>query len=427
MSKRETKRGTKSNHPGITRVRAKEYIVRVAMRDAKKKLRELERRMRNVSLSEAMDMRETLRARLQNQLVRSLVVKRQISTTGETLSAYAKRWLNHVEKTGRKRPHVIERDIQRLDAQILPVLGHLRIEDIGRPELASFMEKLGALRKANGMPYAKDSLVSVWRLLGTMLSDGVVLAGLAENPARDIRFRTIGTPPKKKTVLTHDEVAKILAAAEHESIGTKTMLWLGFTTGMRHGELTALRHVDVDFDGGMLRIMRSQVHGKVFPTKTATNRSAPLHPDVAVLLKEYMAWKEKRELSSPEPGLLFPSTVGTYRTPAVLRDAMMRCAERANIAGPVSAHTMRRTFNNLVRQAAGDIAARAIVGHATAAMTEHYSDVTVVEKHRALMRAMGSDLAAKVRSVGDRVGEPQQKAANSAEGLAAGTEQVLVN
>lgn len=53
---------------------------------------------------------------------------------------------------------------------------------------------------------------------------------------------------------------------------------------------------------------------------------------------------------------------------------------------------MRRTFNNLVRQAAGDIAARAMVGHATAQMTEHYSDVTVQEKREAQQAAFG-DLA----------------------------------
>ena len=50
---------------------------------------------------------------------------------------------------------------------------------------------------------------------------------------------------------------------------------------------------------------------------------------------------------------------------------------------------MRRTFNNLARQAAGDIVARAMTGHSTEAMTEHYSHVTLEEKTRALGKVLG--------------------------------------
>ena len=45
---------------------------------------------------------------------------------------------------------------------------------------------------------------------------------------------------------------------------------------------------------------------------------------------------------------------------------------------------MRRTFNNLARLAAGEIVARAMTGHATSAMTERYSYVSLDEKHKAL-------------------------------------------
>ncbi len=140
-----------------------------------------------------------------------------------------------------------------------------------------------------------------------------------------------------------------------------------------------------------------------------------------------MAWKLKREQKEPEPGLLFPSTVGTYRQPAVLRDAMVRCAKRADIGKPVSPHTMRRTFNNLLRQAAGEIAARAIVGHATQAMTELYSDVTTVEKHEALNRALGVDLAGRVKSAGVAAGVPQQNEPDRPQLIGKGEPETLMN
>jgi hypothetical protein len=55
----------------------------------------------------------------------------------------------------------------------------------------------------------------------------------------------------------------------------------------------------------------------------------------------------------------------------------------------VSNQALRRTVNNLIRQSAGEIAARVIPGHGTQEMTEHYSDVTVDEKQLAQQRALG--------------------------------------
>ena len=47
-------------------------------------------------------------------------------------------------------------------------------------------------------------------------------------------------------------------------------------------------------------------------------------------------------------------------------------------------------MNNLLRETAGEIAARATVGHATQEMTEHHSHVTADEKAAAQQSALGS-------------------------------------
>ena len=49
----------------------------------------------------------------------------------------------------------------------------------------------------------------------------------------------------------------------------------------------------------------------------------------------------------------------------------------------VSVHGLRRTFNKLSRQVAGVTVTRAITGHVTEEMTEHYSHVDRAEKLRA--------------------------------------------
>ena len=65
----------------------------------------------------------------------------------------------------------------------------------------------------------------------------------------------------------------------------------------------------------------------------------------------------------------------------------------------VTTHGLRRTFNNLSRQVAGEIVTRSITGHVTAAMTEHYSHVGSEEKLAAagsiVRMVMGTDTEGK--------------------------------
>jgi hypothetical protein len=126
--------------------------------------------------------------------------------------------------------------------------------------------------------------------------------------------------------------------------------------------------------------MRSQVNGNVGPTKTETQRTVTLIVPVLEMLKVLPAFQHNEGIMSEVPGLVFPSRLGGYRYASMLLKPLARCAAKAGIRKNITAHTMRRTCNNLVRQAPCDIAARAMVGHATAEMTEHHSDVTLPEE-----------------------------------------------
>jgi integrase len=61
-----------------------------------------------------------------------------------------------------------------------------------------------------------------------------------------------------------------------------------------------------------------------------------------------------------------------------------RVLEAAGITRRVTLHGLRRTFNNLSRQVAGEIVTRSMTGHVTHQMTEHYSFVEPAEKRAAL-------------------------------------------
>lgn len=399
-------RGTKTSVRGIARIGKQMYRVRVVVNHPRSGQRK--ERVQQVvgSMQEAVEakrrIREELLAEIEAEVEEQRIRPRARMAETPTLSAYAKQWLAHVERTGRAREHVIERNINALEVFVLPFLGELRLDEVGGMELGVWMERLGGLRKEDGKPYATETLSTAWGVLRTALRDAVVLCGLPQDPTSGVRFRVKGTPPKERTVLDAGEVSRVLAAAEAEAPDIRLMLWIGFATGMRFGEVSALTWDDVDTQRRVIIVRRSQVHGKVGPTKTGRARRVPLDPIVAGMLEEHRAWQETRKVRGLERGIVFPSQKGTYRFPAVLTKPLKRCCERAEIGKVASPHDMRRTFNNILRQSAGEVVTRSIVGHTTVAMTALYSSVGLAEQQAAQQAALGDALiAAKESGTGE--------------------------
>jgi len=74
------------------------------------------------------------------------------------------------------------------------------------------------------------------------------------------------------------------------------MVLLDASTGLRRGELMALRWQDVDFEALVIKVTRSIWRNVVGPTKTkASRKPVPLHPIVAEELK---MWKAESIYSS---------------------------------------------------------------------------------------------------------------------------------
>ena len=78
-----------------------------------------------------------------------------------------------------------------------------------------------------------------------------------------------------------------------------------------------------------------------------------------------------------------------FRTPASAQKALDVVCTEAEISKHLTPHSMRRTFNNLMRREGVDrVALRAMIGHSSEGMTEHYSDVGIEEKKTAVSSLM---------------------------------------
>ena len=96
-----------------------------------------------------------------------------------------------------------------------------------------------------------------WERLKTLIEEGLIF----KNPADGCRL-----PPKvhgKITILTHDELYRLLVQAKYD--GMFEMLFLDITTGLRRGELVALKWSDLNIHKAELNVSRqyTRINGEM--------------------------------------------------------------------------------------------------------------------------------------------------------------------
>ena len=175
-------------------------------------------------------------------------------------------------------------------------------------------------------------------------------------------------------MLTQEEMRRFLIQAKAE--GMYELFLLDLTTGMRRGELLALRWDDLDFATGTLRIDKQicPVGGKLIvsePKTRAANRTIILPPAMLEVLAEY-----KKGIFSD---LMFPSRIKPEQPidPGYVRKRLQVILDRAGCKR-VRFHDLRHTFATMSLENGMDVKTLStIIGHVSSATTLNtYTHVT---------------------------------------------------
>ena len=170
------------------------------------------------------------------------------------------------------------------------------------------------------------------------------------------------------------ELEALVQAAPADQLGqVERVLYLtAAMTGMRRGELLALRWQDVDWNAGVIRVRRTYTRGQFGTPKTRRSaRAVPLAERVAHELQQHQA----RSSFQDDVDLVFchPS-LGVVLDPSKVRKRFQAAARRAQLR-PVRFHDLRHTFGT--RMAAAGAPLRAIqewLGHSDQRTTLIYAD-----------------------------------------------------
>ena len=138
-------------------------------------------------------------------------------------------------------------------------------------------------------------------------------------------------------------------------------------TGLRRGELLALRWRDVDFAGSLVRVRASYAGGALTAPKSGKVRSVPLAPEVA----QALARLSKRERFTGEDDLVFAGEAGSYLDGSALRRRYTVALRQAGLR-PLRFHDLRHTFGTRMIAKADIRRVQEWMGHADIQTTMRY-------------------------------------------------------
>jgi integrase len=165
-----------------------------------------------------------------------------------TLGEYLDGWLQDVKGTVRHSTH--ERYEYAIGPHIKPALGRIKLRDLTSAQVRWFYRE----RLDSGLaPATVHKLhVALHKALKAAVADGLI----PRNAAAGIKLPRITR--EEIDPLNQEEVLRLLEAAHGDRL--EALYVLAIHTGMRQGELLALKWDDVDLERGVLRVRRTLTH-----------------------------------------------------------------------------------------------------------------------------------------------------------------------
>ena len=203
---------------------------------------------------------------------------------------------------------------------------------------------------------------------------------VAVNAAQQVKALTENVDLEDTNSLSSEELLRVLEALKRQSQVIHAAAWTQAVTGLRWGEVSALKWEDHDGEKRVLRIRRTAARAS---SGRARRPNARHRGRTGGAARSCFAAPEQLVAGQHpglESGLMFPSQGGTPLTNSRISDALQDACKAAGINQRFTSHGFRRTMTDLLRNAQVDpVVAAGLTGHETERMRRHYSTVRTSE------------------------------------------------
>ena len=287
-----------------------------------------------------------------------------VSTGRITIGRLGDDWLTH-------RGHLKASSARPLEIawrlHVAPRWAAVPVADVRYSDVQTWVTDMHLVREMS-----PTSVLRAYGVLASILDVAVRDRRVLSNAARGVKLpRKVG---KEHVYLSHQQVALLASHCARNS----TMVDFLAYTGLRWGEMTALRVKDLDFVRRRANVHQNAVGvGGAFvlgTPKSHQSRSVPFPGFLSTPLKELCVGKAASSL-------VFGAGVSFVRPPDSRRGWWMAALKKCQIADPnfpsITRHDLRHTAASLAISAGANVkAVQRMLGHSSAAMTlDTYADL----------------------------------------------------
>ena len=304
---------------------------------------------------------------------------------------------------------------------ISPTLGKLNLTDIDQLTIKKLIKKL----KQDGYGYETQNKVKV--VLIDIFNKALINEYVRKNPAKGISVKR----DEKKEVKVLSEEEQILFFDCAKGTFYNNLFVVAVSTGMRIGELAALRWSDIDWETNVIKVTRTLVYQKYegdeqksfhFENpKTATSkRNIPINHQCEMALKRQYMQKNVIAQKAPKSksvdkqyaDLLFTTKFDTPINSQIICEAIKKVVDEVNLTRDYvdeievfSPHCFRHTFaTRCFESCIQPKTVQAYLGHASLQMTmDLYT--SVMPKHMSNEMDKVSEVLDRLSTNGDTITE----------------------
>ena len=248
----------------------------------------------------------------------------------QTFAEWADEWFDHATHL---KPKTRDDYRRTMEIHVLPALASAQVGNLDRPAMRRFV---GDLVNGGAGPSTIYAAVKVARLiLGVALDAGAIKA----NPATGLRL-----PRPGRTEMQFLTAGQVETLAEEMASPYQTLVRFAAYTGLRAGEIGALRSGRLDLRSGIVEVTESlsDVNGTLIfgSTKNYANRHVPLPPFLQQELDAYLATRSL----GPEDLVFTAKLGGPLRHNLFSRRVFKPAVRAAGLPEGFRFHDLRHTY-----------------------------------------------------------------------------------
>jgi hypothetical protein len=401
-----------TSRPGIWKLKDGGYFIRVRVSDPRTGRRvQCARALRGLTVTiwDAIRVRDELRYEGRERVEGKI---RLLPLWGE----YAASLLEAKVAEGRLSSSKSRERWGNVLGRLIPAFGRLRVDELRTADLVAWRDEVGRWLR-DGMPSSRardkgklvklspvtaNGWISILKVICTAMTKHYELA---RDPAKAIDYFPVlerTYTREQPNALTPAQIPVFLAKLKKLCPQHYAMILLGFGIGSRPSTLRPLRRTgpesDIDWDEGFVFLRRSNPSGDEIRnrTKNKNDLGIPLPLALMRVLRAHVAALPPGPMR--DSSYLFPSTTGGMRSRSALDKPFRAVAKALGWNLKLTPKSMRRTFNDLARQArVHDIVLRSISGHLTETMQERYSTAQQQERRAAVGKVISIATARQIR------------------------------